>query len=361
MRSQTPLFVFLLLVALLFPSVSSAEAPTGPGWETLHVAPVTLHFRPKDRGIAQALADQTDARIRDIQETSGLPVPSVIDVVLASTFDEFARVQPGNPPVWAAGTAYDARSEVYLRSRMPRVGADPIDQVYVHELVHVLLGRSFKQGNPPRWLNEGLARLLAREFRPSEQMELTRAALAGGLLSLDSLTDGWPRRAGRASLAYAQSADFTAYLGDMGPDVLPRLIQQLADGEDLDAAVLGITGSSMDSLEQAWSRRISFWHAFLPVVGGSGFLWGLASAIFGVAAFRKRRSVKRRIAEMPTGRAAPVQARQILVDGVPLEPRPSSGVPPATMEAIFGVGSLQPAAPPRLEEDESPDEGSLLH
>jgi hypothetical protein len=223
LRFLTPLAALLVALLLGSPSFAFADAPTGPGWESLREAPVTFHFRKKDRGIAEALAAQTTLRITDIHETAGLPIPAQIDVVLSPTFEQFSAAQPGNPPVWAAGTAYANRSEVYLRTRMPRVGQDPIDQVYVHELVHVLLGRSFREGHPPRWLNEGLARLLAREFRPAEQMEMTRAALAGGLFSLESLTDQWPRGARRASLAYAQSVDFTAYLGDRGEDILARV------------------------------------------------------------------------------------------------------------------------------------------
>lgn len=356
MRFLTHLAALLLALLLGSPSFAFADAPTGPGWESLREAPVTFHFRKKDRGIAEALAAQTTLRITDIHETAGLPIPAQIDVVLSPTFEQFSAAQPGNPPVWAAGTAYANRSEVYLRTRMPRVGQDPIDQVYVHELVHVLLGRSFREGHPPRWLNEGLARLLAREFRPAEQMEMTRAALAGGLFSLESLTDQWPRGARRASLAYAQSVDFTAYLGDMGEDILPRLIAELAAGSELTTAIQDVTGSSLEDLEDAWSRRITFWHAFLPVVGGSGFLWGIASAIFGVAAFRKRRSVRRRIDAMPTGEAAPVRVRSVILDGVPRPAPEQPGLSPDLSAAIFGVQSIQPVHPPPDEDDEP-----LLH
>jgi hypothetical protein len=314
---------------------------------------VTFHFRPKDRGIAQALADQTPMRVAAIHDTAGLPIPAHIDVVLSPTFEDFAAAQPGDPPSWAAGTAYAARSEVYLRSRMPRVGVDPIDQVYVHELVHVFLGRSFAKGAPPRWLNEGLARLLAREFRPAEQMELTRAALAGGLLSLERLSVEWPRGSRQASLAYAQSVDFTAYLGDMGPEVLPTLITRLSEGESLEVALRKITGSGLEELEKDWSRRMTFWHAFLPVIGGSGFLWGIASAIFGVAAFRKRRSVRRRIAAMPTGPVPPTRVSHVVMDGVPVAP--PAPPPRSDLGSIFGVTRIEPAAPP--DDDDEP----LLH
>ena len=84
-------------------------------------------------------------------------------------------------------------------------------------------------------------------------------------------------------------------------------------------------------------------------------MWGIASAIFGIAAFRKRRSVKRRIAEMPTGDPAPVQARRVIMDGVPVDPPRQA--PRDDLGSILGVGSLQPADPPPHEDDDEP----MLH
>lgn len=287
-----------LLAMLAVPSFAMAAPPTAPGFETLSAGPLRFHYRSKDAGIAQALTEQGPRALAAIAERTGVSSPRVIDVVLTPTFAEFSTVQPGTPPSWAAGTAYWERGEVYLRSRMPHHGADPIDKVFVHELVHVVLGREFGDREIPRWLNEGAAKLFAGELSPQDHATLVQAALGGGLLPLDEITHRWPRSPGRAHLAYAQSVDFVAFLADQREGALPALIASLSSGVDVDTALERATGSRLSALEDAWRGRMTFWHALLPVIGGSGVTWGFGALVFLVAAWRRRRAFHSKVADM---------------------------------------------------------------
>lgn len=294
MSRLLPLFAALFLLA---PSAQAA-APTGGGWEQVEAGNLTFHSRPKDVGIARALAAAGPAVIEEIGLRTGVSAPERIDVVLSATFSDFAHAQPGTPPSWAAGTAYAERGEIYLRTRMPHAGADPIDRVFVHELVHVLLGERFGEQPIPRWLNEGAAQLFAGELSTADHATLVQAAIGGGLLPLSTITDGWPHNPARARLAYAQSVDFVAFLADQGEDALSIVIDGLARGETLDAALERGTGRGMDDLEESWRGRMTFWHALLPVLGGSGVTWGIGSLIFLVASWRRRRAFHRKVAAM---------------------------------------------------------------
>ncbi|MCO4769418.1 MAG: hypothetical protein KDA24_05260 [Deltaproteobacteria bacterium] len=302
----------VLLLALALPSFASAAPPTAPGYESLTAGSLRFHFRAKDEGIAAVLAARGPAALSSIASKTGIESPRVIDVVLSPTFAEFAAAQPGTPPSWAAGTAYWERGEVYLRSRMPHVGADPIDKVFVHELVHVVLGRAFGDREIPRWLNEGSAKLFAGEMDAQGHATLVQAALGGALLDLEDITHRWPRSPGRAGLAYAQSSDFVAYLADRGEDVLPRLIAELSSGVSVDAALERATGQRLSALEDAWRGRITFWHALLPVIGGSGVTWGAGALIFLIAAFRRRRAFHTKVSAMEAREAA-AEARRAAV------------------------------------------------
>jgi len=311
MRRFLPL-VLLLLLAL--PTSLFAAPPTAPGFESITAGSLRFHYRDKDAGIAAALAEQGPAALERIAEKTGVSSPRVIDVVLAPTFAEFAAVQPGTPPSWAAGTAYWERGEVYLRSRMPHLGADPIDKVFVHELVHVVLGRSFGERPIPRWLNEGAAKLFAGELDPSDHATLVQAALGGALLDLEDITGRWPRSPGRARLAYAQSSDFVAWLADRGDDVLPRVIAELSSGVDVDTALERATGQRLRALEDDWRGRITFWHALLPVIGGSGVTWGFGALVFVIAAFRRRRAFHAKVDAMEQREAAAAEERRVLAE-----------------------------------------------
>ena len=210
----------------------------------------------------------------------GLPVPSRVDVVLASDRTTFAAVQPSPPPIWAAGTAWSDRGEMYLYTRARGSGAGGTSRVFTHEGVHILLGDAWRDGSPPRWLNEGLARFLSHELKPQEHVQLARAAVAGTLLPLEEFAGNWPRGARRAHLAYIQSVEFVAFLDDQGDHVLPQLLSRLVGGEELPVAVLAVTGESLDELEARWRSRMTFWHGVVPVLGSSGFLWGITSLLF---------------------------------------------------------------------------------
>lgn len=289
----------ILFLSLLFlTSSAEAAAPSGAGWEQTRVDGLTFHHRSKDAGIAAALAEQGPAAVQEIGTRTGVSAPAHVDVVLSATFGEFAAAQPGNPPSWAAGTAYADRAEVYLRTRMPHTGADPIDKVFVHELVHVFLGQRFGDVPIPRWLNEGAAQLFAGELSPQDHATLTQAAIGGGLLPLSTITDRWPRNPNAARLAYAQSVDFVAYLADQDDDALSVVIDALARGETIDIALERGTGQPLAALEEAWRGRMTFWHAWLPVLGGSGVTWGIGSIIFIIAGWRRRRAFHLKVAAM---------------------------------------------------------------
>ena len=288
----------IVLFALLLAAPALAAPPPGAHWEQTEAAGMTLHHRSRDAGIARALAEAGPGALEEIGQRTGVSAPTHIDVVLAPTFGEFAAAQPGTPPSWAAGTAYSDRSEVYLRTRMPHTGADPIDKVFVHELVHVLLGQRFDGLPIPRWLNEGAAQLFAGELSPQDHATLVQAAIGGGLLPLSTITEGWPRNPAMARLAYAQSVDFVAFLADQRADALSVTIDALARGETLDVALTRGTGRSLGDLEESWRGRMTFWHAWIPVLGGSGVTWGFGSVIFVIAGWRRRRAFHRKVAAM---------------------------------------------------------------
>jgi hypothetical protein len=287
-----------VLVAALAPSIATAEAPDGAGWEELRQAPFTFHFQHKDERLARALARLSDETADAIGDATGLPVPRHIDVILAPDAGTFASVQPSPPPSWAAGTAWSERSEIYLRTRLPRSGPNRLDQVFAHEVVHIVLGRAWTHGHPPRWLNEGLAKYLAGELEPGDHALLSRQALGGGLLPLETFTTRWPARASQARLAYVQSVDFVSFLARQGEDVLPTVVQEMAGGAALDAALLTATGEELGPLEERWRSRITVWHGLVPLLGSSGTVWGFGAILFVIAGVKRRMAFYKKRAEL---------------------------------------------------------------
>lgn len=270
--------------------------PPPEGWRTVEGLYTRIHAHPDDLGTARTLADHADASVPELAAALGVPSGATIEVFLAPDTDTFRSMQPGRPPEWADGTAWPNRGLVFLRSNRVRIGVDePLTQVLDHELVHIILGRAFSPRPVPRWLQEGAAQLLARQYSPELTDRLASGLLGDSLLRLDEITQGFPRDAGRARLAYAQSADLVAYLQNTyGEDTLSAVTLGLASGRSVDRSLRDATGVSSYELDQAWRARISASPMWLkPLVADSTLLGvtGLVFVVGGVLVRRRRRAI----------------------------------------------------------------------
>ena len=131
--------------------------------------------------------------------------------------------------------------------------AEPLHQVLDHEIVHILLGRAFAHYPVPRWLQEGVAQVVAGEYTP------VRFNSWEHLLNQCHFWNspkGFPADALRARMAYAQSASLVAYLfQEHGTQSLQILIEEMSQGRELDVALVRATGMTPQELDVAWRGR----------------------------------------------------------------------------------------------------------
>jgi hypothetical protein len=301
------------------PSAGAATArgvAVPPTWQTLDGEHLRIHGPERHLGLMRALLEHADPRVPVLAERLGAPPGSRIDVFLSSTDEEFRRVQPGDPPRWADATAYPALGAVFLRAPGARRGdPEPLDRVLDHELVHVVVGRIFAPRRAPTWLQEGLAQLHAGQHDASTGRELARAALTGAI-PLRELERSFPENPHAATLAYAQSVDFLAWLErTYGDDAVPGLVAALRSGATLPDAIFVVTGKPLAEVDAAWSGRFSYApQALLTLVGSPDFMW-FVSAVVGVAAmFVVRRRQRRRRAVIRTRERRDAELLQAFID-----------------------------------------------
>lgn len=308
--AMSALFFFLLqLCSLWMPTVQAAPtfeapqqqilapelpAPAG-GWWREDGLYVQVYSSSEDRRTAGRLAVAANRELPKLSARLGLPIRGSTRIYLAASQQDFLKIQPGRPPDWADGTAWPKLGLVFLRSPGIRPGdAAPLEQVLVHELVHILVGQAFGEKEPPHWLQEGLASYIAGETGPERTASLI-AHSPDTLLRFKDLEEGFPTDPLVARLAYAQSGDLIAWLANRyGEGVLGELVRKMAAGESMTVALRQATGGSPIDLEAAWRERWSDpWFRVPEALGG------LTVAVLvggGIAAwFRIRRRNQKRL------------------------------------------------------------------
>lgn len=265
------------------------------GWVAAEGVYAAVHGESADAVTVRRLAAHAAVAIPALSGRLGVPAGAAMDIVVAPDDESFGALQPGRTPDWADGTAWPNDGNIFLHAPSARSGTAPrLEQVLDHEIVHILVGRAF-QGRPvPRWLQEGLAQFYAGELGPETAETLTRAAGTGQLLPLRLISAGFPDDALGAQLAYAQTADFTAFLaqraggGQEGDVVLRKLLAAAQKGATLQDAVYASTGDELPLLEAQWQGRwLSPWVRFDGLVQ-SGIPGLAAAALVAYGAWRRR-------------------------------------------------------------------------
>jgi hypothetical protein len=289
--------------------------PVPPDWITVPGTFLRVHGPEELTGVLLRVARHGSSALPELATRLEVPIGDTVHIYVAPDDATFRSIQPGLPPTWADATAWPKLGAVFLRAPEARPGTEePLEQVLDHELVHVLLGRAFAPRTPPAWLQEGVAQVLADQLGPDEAQTLARGSLTG-LVSLESLEHGFPSDPRRARLAYAESADFVAYLMEHhGEGVVRELVRQGAKGGSMRQVVFGATGRFLDDVEADWRAPYDTAPVQFAALAGGEWLWLVGAAALTMAWVRRRRDFRRRLAEM--------EAEEALVDALVAAYRP---------------------------------------
>jgi len=313
-------------------SLDGTDRPEVPAdWGTVTGDYVRIHHHPDDHGVAMLLARHAATSVPAFADRLDVPSGGVMDVYLAHTDAQFAAMQPGASPDWADGTAWPLRGLIFLRTPTIRRGAsEALETVLDHEVVHVLMGRAFKGRPVPRWLQEGVAQVYARQYSSATTDALAAGLLGHGLMPMEDLATGFPADPVRARLAYAQSADLVAWLQNTyGPATIPTLVRSLAHGDGFGAAVHQSTGQYVDQVDRAWRGRLASSGLWLRPLTSQTTLLAVGAVVLVIGGLGVRRRTRVRLDRMDAEeRSRDAVARAM---GMAEEPGPwQHPVPPVT-------------------------------
>jgi len=319
------LLLSLLLAAPLTWAQATPPSAHGMGEPALVPTPVpalvsgkveTQRFRilytAKSEGTARELAKGIE-NVRDsFVRVLGRDWPGTTEIRVGVNRAEFeALALPGGaPPKWAVALAYPGHGIILLNALSQSGPEGPV--TLRHELAHVALGQF--SDTWPRWFQEGLAQHLTGErVNLTHYAALFRAVTQEKVFHFEDLADGWPDMPSDVEVAYAQSADFVAWLsGRHGPMAMDQLLELVSQREPFERAFGKAFRSSLTVEENAWREGLATRFGWLPLTTSMQLVWLVAPGICVIAYVRRRRQLAARLEAMAAEEAAEDAALRVL-------------------------------------------------
>ena len=219
---------------------------------------------------------------------------SPIRVVLVPETSPLAQEVPS----WVSGYARGGEGLIVLFPARVRSYPDRNLRALVHhEVAHVLVARATRGLPVPRWFNEGVATVAAREWGVEDRARFAMAVLGGKARTTRSLDAAFQGSDTEVRRAYALSAAFVRFLQqDYGTLAPATVLRGIRSGLDFEEAFLQTTGVPLSRAEKTFFEEDAFWNTWLPFLSSTGALW-MAVTLLALVAIHRRRVRSRQMIE----------------------------------------------------------------
>lgn len=227
--------------------------------------------------------------------TGRLGFTSGITVVLMPEGSPLAE----EAPRWVAGYARgDRRTIVLFPARVPSYPDRNLRNLLRHEVAHVMVAEAAGGRAVPRWLNEGIATVAARQWGLEDRARYAAAVIGSGPKSTLQLDRAFRGSSNEVRRAYALSAGFVRFLqAEYGILAPARILDGLAEGLDLERAFLEASGVELRKAERRFFRDQAMWNTWLPFLTSSAALW-MAVTMLALVAIARRQARNRAMHDM---------------------------------------------------------------
>ncbi len=222
--------------------------------------------------LAARLKEINPTSLQRIMDLMGLEhLGSPIQVILAP--DESPAAQ--DAPEWMSGYALsDASTIVLLTDRTLTYPNDSLNDVFLHEIGHILAHRAAGGQPLPRWFDEGLAMMAARTWDLEDRARLVWAMVSGTQVSLDELNALFVQNDSSVRQAYVLAHAFTIdLLEHTQRDVPKQILAKIKDGLSFPEAFVQTTFMTLAQAEEDFWSRQTLWNRWIPVATSSGMVW----------------------------------------------------------------------------------------
>lgn len=234
-------------------------------------------------------------RWEPVMRLVGLEAPGPpIHVLLVSEEHPLARRTPRGISGFAVA---ERNTVVLLPERVPSYPYDSLEALFTHEVTHVLLARAAGGQSLPRWFQEGVALLAARDWRLADGERLLVGGVQGVPPSIAALERSFAGEGYAIDTAYAVAGALVRELTRRhGPDTAAAIAREVAAGRPFEEAFTVATGSGTAAFEAIFWRRFRLLYRWLPFLTSGGALWlGVTTlALLAIARRRARDAAVRR-------------------------------------------------------------------
>ena len=244
-------------------------------------APEALH------PLAARLKEMNPASLQHIMDFMGLQHPGPpIRVILAPNGSPLAQ----EAPEWMSGYAEGHASTIVLfTDRTLTYPNDSLNDVFLHEIAHILAHRAAGEQPLPRWFDEGLAMMAARTWDFEDRARLVWAMVSGTEVSLDELNSLFVSDDTSVRRAYVLAHAFTLDLLEHTQRDVPKLIlAKVKQGLPFSEAFAQSTFMTLTHAEENFWSRQTLWNRWIPVATSSGMVW-LTITLLAFWAYTKQR------------------------------------------------------------------------
>jgi hypothetical protein len=209
----------------------------------------------------QALFDHGVNSVAFLERDTGVTVERQIQIYVYGNRDDFFNaMQPGTKE-WTGGRAYPDYGIVMINISPSELdwGKRAVAHEITHQVIHQAVRSPLGDLSLPPLIDEGLAVYYESPGSPDPQFvnPLKRAIQNDTLISLRSLTSGFPTDSNAATLSYAESYSVVDFIfRHYGRDKMAQLLQAFKQGGLSDDILVHVFGVNLDSLEIVWRQDI---------------------------------------------------------------------------------------------------------
>jgi len=207
--------------------------------------------------VARQVMDLYPEMLSDIETALGIKMPPSNVLLNILNKEQFQALSGGSPVM-----AFAIPSANSITLDYDALGADilVLRATLKHEIAHLAI-HSATGNSMPKWLDEGISQWASgghSEIRQNNEIwPLSKAALTGRLIPLDTLASSFPRDEEGMRLAYKESLSAVDLLiSNHGEMIISQLLRDAASGMSISESFQSRTGVSLNEFALTWETRL---------------------------------------------------------------------------------------------------------